>query len=91
MVAGYHEAKLAELVAHVAEAIDRFRGGEFHAIRVDEVPFQYSRRSSGSSATSVTSRSPLARCIKHRRSIGGNAERQDTGPPVEEVTNSDPR
>ena len=27
-VAGYHEAKLGELVAHVAEAIDRFRGGE---------------------------------------------------------------
>ena len=43
VVAGYHEAKLAELVAHVAEAIDRFRGGELDAFRVDEVLFQYSR------------------------------------------------
>ena len=43
MVAGYHEARLAELVAHVAEAIDRFRGGELDAFRVDEVLFQYSR------------------------------------------------
>ena len=42
-VAGYHEAKLAELVAHVAEAIDRFRGGELDAFDVDEVLFQYSR------------------------------------------------
>ena len=39
----YHEAKLAELVAHVAEAIDRFRGGELKAVEVDEVLFQYSR------------------------------------------------
>lgn len=43
MVAGYHEAKLAELVAHVAEAIDRFRADELDAFRVDEVLFQYSR------------------------------------------------
>lgn len=43
VVAGYHEARLAELVAHVAEAIDRFRGGELDAFRVDEVLFQYSR------------------------------------------------
>ena len=42
-VAGYHEAKLAELVAHVAEAIDRFRGGELDAFDVDQVLFQYSR------------------------------------------------
>ena len=42
-VVGYHGAKLAELVAHVAEAIDRFRGGELDAFDVDEVLFQYSR------------------------------------------------
>lgn len=62
MVAGYHDARLAELVAHAAEAIDRFRGGEVDAFRVDEVLFRYSRatRSSGSSATSATLRSPLA-------------------------------
>lgn len=42
-VAGYHGAKLAELVVHVAEAIDRFRGGELDAFDVDEVLFQYSR------------------------------------------------
>lgn len=43
VVAGYHEARLAELVAHVGEAIDRFRDGELDAFRVDEVLFQYSR------------------------------------------------
>ena len=42
-VAAYHEAELAELVAHVAEAIDRFRSGELKAFDVDEVLFQYSR------------------------------------------------
>ena len=40
---GHHGAKLAELVVHVAEAIDRFRGGELDAFDVDEVLFQYSR------------------------------------------------
>ena len=42
-MAGYHEAKLSELVAHVAEAIDRFRGGELDAFDVDHVLYQYSR------------------------------------------------
>ncbi|WP_159083590.1 hypothetical protein [Nocardioides terrigena] len=42
-VATYHEAELAGLVAHVAEAIDRFRSGELKAFDVDEVLFQYSR------------------------------------------------
>lgn len=42
-VAAYHEAKLAELLAHVAEAIDRFRSDELEAFDVDEVLFQYSR------------------------------------------------
>ncbi len=41
--AAHHEAKLAELIAHVADAIDRFRGGELQAVDVDEVLFQYSR------------------------------------------------
>ena len=34
---------LSELVAHVAEAIDRFRDGELDAFEVDHVLFQYSR------------------------------------------------
>jgi hypothetical protein len=42
-VATYYEARLAELVAHVAEAIDRFRDGEVNAFDVDRVLFQYSR------------------------------------------------
>ena len=42
-MAAHHEAKLAELLAHVAEAIDRFRSGELEAFDVDEVLFQYSR------------------------------------------------
>lgn len=42
-VAVYHEAKLAELVALVAEATDRFRKGELDPFDVDRVLFQYSR------------------------------------------------
>lgn len=42
-VAAYHAAALAELVAHVAEAIDRFRKGELDAFEVDHILFQYSR------------------------------------------------
>ena len=42
-MSAYHEAKLAELLAHVAEAIDRFRSGELEVFDVDEVLFQYSR------------------------------------------------
>lgn len=42
-VAGCHEARLSELVAEVAAAIDRFRDGELDAFEVDHVLFQYSR------------------------------------------------
>lgn len=43
VVAGYHEARLAELVQRVGEAVDRFRAGELGAFEADEVMFQYSR------------------------------------------------
>jgi hypothetical protein len=36
-VAAYHEAKLSELVTHVAVAIDRFRGGDLDHFDVDRV------------------------------------------------------
>ena len=42
-VAAYHEARLSELVTHVAGAFDRFREGELDAFGVDNVLFQYSR------------------------------------------------
>jgi hypothetical protein len=42
-VAAYHEAALSELLAHVAEAIDRLRASELDAFDVDRVLFQYSR------------------------------------------------
>ncbi|MBO0691766.1 MAG: hypothetical protein J2P58_02615 [Acidimicrobiaceae bacterium] len=42
-VAAYHEAKLAELVTHVAGELDRFRQGELDPFSVDRVLFQYSR------------------------------------------------
>lgn len=60
LIAGYHEARLAELVQRVGEAVDRYRVGELGAFEADEVIFQYSRaaKGSGSSATSATSRSP---------------------------------
>ncbi|MDR7253983.1 hypothetical protein J2X46_002973 [Nocardioides sp. BE266] len=42
-VASYHEAQLAELLAHVVEATERFRSGDLDAFAVDHVVFQYSR------------------------------------------------
>jgi hypothetical protein len=45
LVAGYHEARLVELVHHVGEAIDLYRAGELAVSDVDEVMFQYSRAS----------------------------------------------
>ena len=42
-VAAYHGAALADLVTHVAEAIDRFREGDLDAFEVDHILFQYSR------------------------------------------------
>lgn len=42
-MAAYHEAKLSELVTHVAVAIDRFRDGDLDPFDVDRVLFQYSR------------------------------------------------
>ena len=46
-VANYHLASLAELVAHVADAVDRFREGEIDAFDVDQVLFHYSRAAKG--------------------------------------------
>lgn len=42
-VAAYHEARLAELIQRVGEAVDRFRAGDLDAFEVDQVLFQYSR------------------------------------------------
>lgn len=42
-MAAYHEAKLAELVAHVAGEVDRFRDGDLGPFDMDRVLFQYSR------------------------------------------------
>ena len=42
-VAAYHEEKLAELVAHVAGAIDQFRAGDLGPFDMDRALFQYSR------------------------------------------------
>jgi hypothetical protein len=43
LVASYHEAQQANLVARVGDAIDRYRAGELNAFDVDHVLFQYSR------------------------------------------------
>jgi hypothetical protein len=43
VVAAYHEARLAELVERVGEAIDRVRAGELSAFDADQVISQYSR------------------------------------------------
>lgn len=42
-VVAYHEARLAELIRHVGEAVDRFRADELDAFETDQVIFQYSR------------------------------------------------
>jgi hypothetical protein len=42
-VAAYHEARLAELIRHVGEAVDRFRAGELDAFETDQIMLQYSR------------------------------------------------
>jgi len=42
-VAEYHEARLAELVERVGDAVDRFRAGELDAFEADQVIFQYGR------------------------------------------------
>lgn len=42
-VAAYHEARLGELIAYVAVAVDRYRAGEIHAYAVDETIDHYHR------------------------------------------------
>lgn len=42
-VAEFHEAKLAELIEHVGDAMNRFRAGSLDAFELDQVIFQYSR------------------------------------------------
>lgn len=42
-VAAYHGVALAQLVAHVGDAVDRFRNGELDPFEVDHILFQYSR------------------------------------------------
>jgi hypothetical protein len=41
LIATYHEAELAGLVEHVAEAIERYRAGELDVHDVDEVIHRY--------------------------------------------------
>ncbi|GIJ48054.1 hypothetical protein Val02_49400 [Virgisporangium aliadipatigenens] len=43
VVAEYHQAELEDLLARVAEAVDRYREGELDAFDVDQILFQYSR------------------------------------------------
>ncbi|GEP33872.1 hypothetical protein NSZ01_16400 [Nocardioides szechwanensis] len=43
VVAAYHEARLAELVQRVGDAVYGFRAGELDAFQTDQVIFQYSR------------------------------------------------
>jgi len=42
-VSAYHRAQLAELLSHVAAAIDRYRDGEIDAYTVDETIYHYHR------------------------------------------------
>lgn len=42
-IAAYHEACLAELVGHVGQAVDRYRGGEIDVQYADRAMYQYHR------------------------------------------------
>jgi hypothetical protein len=42
-VSAYHQSQLAELLSHVAAAIDRYRAGEIDAYAVDEAIHHYHR------------------------------------------------
>ncbi len=42
-MAGYHQARLGELIEHIASAIDRYRAGEVDAYTVDETIHHYHR------------------------------------------------
>jgi hypothetical protein len=42
-VSAYHQSQLAELLSHVAAAIDRYRVGEINAYAVDETIHHYHR------------------------------------------------
>lgn len=46
-VAAYHEARLAELIGHVGEAVDRICCGELAAFETDQIILQYSRAAKG--------------------------------------------
>lgn len=61
-VAAFHEARLAELIQRVGDAVDRFRAGELDAFDTDQIIFQHSRAAKElwSSATFPTSSSPQA-------------------------------
>jgi hypothetical protein len=43
LVAAYHEARLAELIGHVAADLDRYRAGDVDAYTVDETIHHYHR------------------------------------------------
>jgi hypothetical protein len=43
LVATYHEAELAGLLEHVAEALERYRTGELDAFEVDKVIHRYTK------------------------------------------------
>jgi hypothetical protein len=42
-VSAYHQAQLADLLSHVAAAIDRYRAGEIDAYAADETIYHYHR------------------------------------------------
>lgn len=82
VVAAYHEAALGELVAHVAAAIDGFRGGDLDAFEVDRALFQYSRGAKELwKFCNMTDIEWTADLIRERpRSTGGSAERPSAEP-----------
>jgi hypothetical protein len=73
LVAAYHEARLGELVEHVAEAVDRFRANEHDAYAVDAVLHQYSR---GARAVEVLLAGRRRRVRRAHRSVAARHGRR---------------
>jgi hypothetical protein len=86
-VSAYHQAQLAELLSHVAAAIDRYQDGEIDACTVDETIHHYHRAAGElykfcfSAAGAATPSSSLASSTawppKQKPSTGGNAPYHD--------------
>jgi hypothetical protein len=75
LVAAYHEAQLAELLEHVAEALGRYRVEELDAFEVDVI-HRYTMRTSRSSPGTLEQ---LGAEMNRSTGVGDSRAREDGG------------